>query len=330
MNNSMKGGRRVTSIEAGFHMSKKVYFGIDVGATFTKIALVDEKSRIIAKVKISSDGFSVKPVFVKKVKAALSSMLLGQNLTFSHVKGIGIGLPGQVDFKRGVIINLTNIKGWGHFHLIDYLKGFFDLPVFIENDANCMALAEVRMGAARGASYALCLTLGTGVGGGLIIDNEIYRSPFFFGGEIGHIPVFLDGVRCACGGAGCLEQYVGNRAIGLRAQKVFKRKISLEDLSELAGKGDERACKIWQDAGALIGLAIAGMVNVFNPQVIVIGGGVSLAGKVLLTSIEKTIKKHAMKLLKKKVVLRTAQLGNDAGVLGAALLAKEKVETGCL
>ncbi|MFH1691939.1 MAG: ROK family protein [Candidatus Omnitrophota bacterium] len=311
-------------------MKEKVYLGIDVGATFTKIALVDEECRLIAKTKISSAGFAVKTVFVQRVKEALESILKGRHLSLSNVLGMGIGLPGQVDFDKGIIINLTNIRGWGHFHLVDYLKDFFHMPIFIENDANCMALAEARMGAAKGASFALCLTLGTGVGGGLIVHNEIYRSPYFFGGEIGHMPVALKGKTCVCGGAGCLEQYVGNRAIALKAQKVFRRKISLEDLSAMAKKGHQKAKAIWEDVGCLLGMAIAGMVNVFNPQIIVIGGGVASAGDVLFSPIEKTVKKHAMRLLKTKIKIKAAKLGNDAGVLGAALLAKEKVESGCL
>lgn len=311
-------------------MKNERYFGIDVGATFTKIALIDEENRIAAKVSISSSGFSVKSFFVKKIKEAMERLLNSYSLTWSDVKGIGIGLPGQVDFERGIIINLTNIKGWIGFHLVDYLKDFFRMPVFVENDANCMALAEARMGAAKGASYALCMTLGTGVGAGLIIHNEIYRSPYFFGGEIGHMPVDLSGPLCACGGAGCLEQYVGNRAIALKVRKVFKREVPLELLSEMAAQGHKKAQMIWKDTGELLGMAIAGMMNVFNPQVIVIGGGVAAAGKVLFIPIEKTVKKHAMRFLKKKVRIKAAKLGNDAGVLGAALLAKEKVESGCL
>lgn len=311
-------------------MKNTRYFGIDVGGTFTKIALVDEESRIVAKVSISSAGFSVKETFVKKVKGAMRAILDNCSLGWDDVKGIGIGVPGQVDFEQGIVINLTNIKGWGHFHLVNYLKSFFKIPVLVENDANCMALAEVRMGAAQGASYALCMTLGTGVGAGLIIHNEIYRSPYFFGGEIGHVPVRLDGAKCVCGGAGCLEQYVGNRAIALKAKKIFKREIPLERLSEMASQGNKKARMVWEDAGNILGMAIAGIMNVFNPQVIVIGGGVALAGKVLFDSVEETVKKHAMKFLKKKVRIRAAELGNDAGVLGAALLVKEKVELGCL
>jgi predicted NBD/HSP70 family sugar kinase len=157
------------------------------------------------------------------------------------------------------------------------------------------------------------------------MDKEIYRGPFFLGGEIGHIPVDRCAPRCACGGVGCLERYVGNRAIMAQAKAIFKKVISLEEISILAKKGEPRAVKIWQEVGARIGFALAGIVNVFNPEVIVVGGGVAEAGDILLRSIKKTLDVHAMKQLKGKIKIKKAILGNDAGVLGAALLVRDQV-----
>jgi glucokinase len=307
-------------------MSQSLFFGVDVGGTFTKTALVSDKNRLLAKSKFSSAGFSDKAFFAKALQANLLSILSQNKLTLRQLKGIGIGLPGPVDFQRGVVLSLTNIRGWDRFHLAAYLKKYFSAPVFIENDANCMCLAESRLGSARGASYALCLTLGTGVGGGLILDKELYRSPFFLGAEVGHIPVTLDGPRCSCGGRGCLESFVGNRSLSAKARGIFKKKISLEEVSFLAAKGDPRALKFWQEAGRTIGLVISGIVNCFNPEVVVVGGGVAQAGSPLFASIRKTVVQHSMKQLKNRIKVKKAALGNDAGVLGAALLAKEKIE----
>ncbi len=306
-------------------MDKKLYLGIDVGGTFTKLVLVNSACRVAAKNVISSRGFSDKAFFARELRAAINSMLSRHKEHLSQIKGAGIGLPGPVDFKSGVVLSLTNIAKWNRFALVSYLKRFFSFPVFIENDANCMALAESRLGAAKGASYALCLTLGTGVGGGLILDKKIYRGPFLLGGEIGHSPVALSGERCPCGGEACLERYVGNRAIMARIKKEFGRTVSLEEVSSLARRGDRKAIKIWDDVGRYIGLALSGVVNVLNPEVIVVGGGVSLAGGVLMRSIKRSVRKHAMKHLKGKVKVKRALLGSDAGVLGAALLAKEKL-----
>ena len=306
-------------------MGRKYFLGIDVGGTFTKAALVNENGRLLVKQQISSKNFSDKAFFAHQIRSIFSSLVKIQKIRSSDVKAIGIGLPGPVDSKRGVVLSLTNIKKWDNFALVSYLKDFFSMPLFIENDANCMTLAESRLGAARGASFALCLTLGTGVGAGLILNNEIYRGPYFLGGEIGHIPLALEGPRCECGGVACLERYVGNQALVRKLKTVFRREISLEEASVLAKNGDTRAIKVWRQAGEYIGLAVSSVVNTFNPEVVVIGGGVSLAGDVLLRSIKTTVKKHAMRFLKKRIKIKKAVCGNDAGVLGAALLAKEKV-----
>lgn len=307
-------------------MTKNIFFGVDVGGTFTKTALVDVKGRLIAKSKISSRGFSNKSFFAKSLKDNLLSLLVRSPFSATSVEGVGIGLPGPVDFDKGVVLSLTNIRGWNRFPLAAYLKKSFSCPVLVENDANCMALAEARSGAARGASCALCLTLGTGVGGGLIIDKNIYRGPYFLGGEVGHIPLSLKGPVCECGGRGCLERYVGNHALLADVRDIFKKRLSLEEVSRLAALKDPRALRVWRKAGSWIGLALSGVVNVFNPQVIVIGGGVAEAGDVLLKTILETIREHAMKQLKGKIRVKKAALGNDAGVLGAALLVKEYVE----
>ena len=307
-------------------MGDKLYLGVDVGGTYTKLGLVNDARRIVSRHTIPSQGFSDKAFFARELLAALSFLLSECGGYLSQIKVAGIGLPGPVDAERGIVLSLTNIAKWNNFGLVSYLKRFFSFPVFIENDANCMALAESQLGAARGASHVICLTLGTGVGGGLILEKKIYRGPFFLGGEVGHVPVALSGKRCPCGGEACLERYVGNGAITARIKKEFARTLSLEEVSSLARRGDRKAIKIWDDMGRYIGFALSGVVNVLNPEVIVVGGGVSLAGDVLMRPIKRSLCKHVMKHLKGKVKVKRALLGNDAGVLGAALLAKEKIE----
>ncbi len=306
-------------------MEKIFYFGADIGGTFTKIAVIDKNCRIVAKAVISSRGFCDKRLFVGKLRAGLDKLLSQSGAKRGQIKAGGIGLPGPVDFDRGLVLSLTNIKGWDSFYIVNYFKKFFPFPFFAENDANCMALAESRLGAARGASFVLCLTLGTGVGGGLILNKEIYRGPFYSGGEVGHIPLDLKGPNCACGGFGCLEKYVGNRAIMKMARIEFARRISLEELSRLAKSGNPKAVKIWKRTGDLLGLAISGVVNVFNPEVVVIGGGIAEAGQSLLGPVRRKVRRHAMRFLKDKVKIKKATLGSDAGVLGAGLLAKERI-----
>jgi len=306
-------------------MKKEYYIGVDVGGTFTKAALVDHKGRVLSKAQVSSRGFSNRRYFADTLRNISLRLAVLARVSFGEISAMGIGLPGPVDTDRGIILSLTNIKGWNHFHLAGFLKKYLPFPVCVDNDANCMALAESRIGAARGARFALCLTLGTGVGGALILDNDIYRGPFFLGGEVGHMPLSASGPVCTCGGIGCLERYVGNQAIAVHARRVFGKAVSLEEVSRLARRGHAKAKRVWQGVAASLALSIAGIVNVLGPQVIVIGGGVAQAGAVLLDPLRTRVRQHAMRHLKNKIKIVRAVLGNDAGFLGAALLAKEKL-----
>lgn len=306
-------------------MRSRYRAGIDVGGTFTKMGLLDQKGRLAAKSAIPSRGFSDKKFFATRIQDELLRLARSRGISWSQVEGIGIGLPGPVDTRRGVVLSLTNIRKWEKFPLRSYLSRVWHKPVFLENDANCMALAEARLGAARGAAVALCVTLGTGVGGGLILDGKIYQSPFFLGGEVGHMPVAPDGPACPCGGVGCLERFVGNDAILRRARRLLGSSVTLEKASLLARQKNPRAARLWQGVGQTIGIALAGIVNVINPQVIVVGGGVSNAGRVLLDSIASAIRRHAMKQIKSRVRLKKALLGHDAGLIGAALLVNAQV-----
>lgn len=307
-------------------MKKAYYIGVDVGGTFTKAALVDRKGRVFSKTQVSSRGFSNKRYFANTMRNLFLCLASQARIPFGEISAMGIGLPGPIDSERGIVLSLTNISGWNHFYLAGFLENHLPFPVYVDNDANCMALAESRLGAAKGARFALCLTLGTGVGGALILDNDIYRGPFFLGGEVGHMPLHASGPACECGGVGCLERYVGNQAIARRVRQAFRKAIALEEVSRMARRGNIKAKKVWQEVASCLALSVAGIVNVMGPQVVVIGGGVAQAGSVLLEPLRVRVKQHAMRHLKNKVRIVMAALGNDAGFLGAALLAKEKLD----
>jgi glucokinase len=218
-----------------------------------------------------------------------------------------------------------NLPGWKNVKLKQILEKITRLPVFLDNDANLMSLAEARVGAAKGARYAVCLTLGTGVGGGIIIEKNIYRGANNASGEIGHIPINEKGPRCNCSGIACLEAYIGNNSIGRQAKKLFKRNISLEELSALAKKGNSKALNIWQGVAEKLAVALAGVVNLLNPDCIVIGGGVAGAGSVLFDKVREVIKKRAMYVQGRHVRILKARLGNDAGLIGAAIMVRENI-----
>ena len=306
-------------------MKNKYIIGIDLGGTNLKIALFDRSFRFKARKLLPTKDFYTPASLIAAITEGVRSIIKNNSLKPADILGIGLGLPGPIDIKKGLVHFFPNIPGWVDVPLQKILRNKTGFPVFIDNDANLMCLAEFKLGAARGAKNAVCLTLGTGVGGGLIIEGKLYRGSSFAAGEIGHMPINENGPACNCGGLACLESYIGNSRIAARVRKVFKKDILLEDLSRMAYKNNKKAIKIWEDAGSKLGLALVSVTNLLNPDRIVIGGGVADAGRVLFDKVEETLITRAMVVQAKEVKVLKAKLGNDAGMLGAALLVKERI-----
>lgn len=302
---------------------KKFAIGIDLGGTYTKLALVSPKGKIVERGRLSTADHPTRDGLLLAISSEIKALLKRAHVHRSSVKGVGIGVPGLVDFRKGIVHDLTNVKGWKDTPVKRLLENKLKLPVLADNDVNAMALGECRFGAGKGAVNAVCITLGTGVGGGVIIGGGLYRGSTFSAGEVGHMPLKEDGLRCNCGGYGCLERYVGNRHIS-REYRVMKRGrgplISPESISIAAKKGDRTAIELWARVGRRVGTTLAGIVNLLNPEIIIIGGGVSEAGEYLFGPMRETVKKRAMKVPGGAVKIAKAKLGNDAGVIGAAAL----------
>jgi glucokinase len=305
-------------------MKNKYLVGIDLGGTNLKIGLFDHSLRFKDRMILPTREYCSVESLIEAIAQGIIKIAADNSLKKSDILGAGIGLPGPIDVEKGSVHFFPNIPGWKDVCLRDILKKKTGIPVFIDNDANLMCLAEYELGSAKGSRNAVCLTLGTGVGGGLILEGKLFRGSSFAAGEIGHMPINEKGPGCNCGGSACLESYVGNRRIQAKVKKVFKRDIPLEKLSRMAGKGNKLALKIWEDVGSKLGLALVAVVNLLNPDRIVIGGGVSDAGRVLFDKVEETIISRAMIVQAKEVKVLKAKLGNDAGMLGAALLVKER------
>lgn len=306
-------------------MDKKYTAGIDLGATNIKAGLI-LGNKILARNVVSTAGFPSQRGLINALREQANQLLRQTGISKNNVAGIGIGVPGPVDSLRGIVHYFPNIKGWHNVALKKILRKQTGLPVFIDNDANLMTLAEGRLGAAKGKKNVLGITLGTGVGGGILINGRLYRGSSMNAGEIGHIPINEEGPACACGGKACLERYVGNKYILEKARKAFGRDITLEGLSSLANKGNNRAVKIWRDIAGHLTVALSGVINFFNPDTIVIGGGVAGAGRILFQAIRQGIKERAMPTQAGAVKVVPAKLGNDAGMLGASLLIKEALD----
>ncbi len=306
-------------------MVKRFIIGIDLGGTNLKCALLDYNLKIKARSSFSTKSFSNKQRLISGIVDSINDFIVSQKLIKGSILGVGVGLPGPVDSIKGIVHFLPNIPGWKEVDLKRILEQKTNLSVFIDNDAKLMALAEHKVGSAKNYSNVLCLTLGTGVGGGLIINNSLYRGEDNAAGEVGHLPINEHGPICGCGSKACLEVYVGNNRIIKHARKIFGSKVTLEEVSKLAQNNNSKAVKFWDEVGSKLGLALSGVVNLLNLDAIVIGGGVSSAGKELFKSVKKTIFSRAMSVQAKRVKILKAKLGNDAGMIGAGYLVKERL-----
>ncbi|MFA5117907.1 MAG: ROK family protein [Candidatus Omnitrophota bacterium] len=304
-------------------MKSKYIIGIDLGGTNLKIALFNGRCRLQSKEIISTRQFREKEELISGIVDSIGFLTGKNNIVKSQVLGLGLGLPGPIDVDKGMVHFFPNIPGWKEVHLSSILKKRLGVPVFIDNDANLMALAEYRLGAAVGYKNVVCLTLGTGVGGGLILEGKLYHGSTYAAGEIGHMPLNESGPKCNCGGKACLEAYIGNNRIAAEVKRLFKKDISLEKVSLLARSGNRTALRVWVNMGKRLGLALSSIVNLLNPDCIVIGGGVAGAGKVLFDTVRETIRERAMCVQAKNVKIVKASLGYDAGMIGAALFVRE-------
>lgn len=309
-------------------MIKKITLGIDVGGTNVKLGLIDDSGRIIARSRLNTKAYTSQPTGLIQALAEASAFLVKENKkTFQQVKGVGIGLPGLVDPVKGFVIFLPNMPGWKNIALKKELEKRLSVPVFLDNDVNVITLGEWRFGAGAGVDDLIGMTLGTGVGSGLILNGALYRGPGFAAGELGHVPINLKGPKCNCPSFACLEAYVGNVRLQARAAKIFKKKhIALEDVFALAKKGNKQALRFWEEAGEYIGSALVGVVNVINPARIVIGGGVSNNARFLFPAIRQQIKTRAMPVQAKMTKVVRAKLGDDAGLIGARVLVETELE----
>lgn len=300
-------------------MHKRARIGIDLGATFVKMGLVDEKAKVYYSRKIHTCHNSEK---TKLIESIVNNVIDIVKQSGTKVLGVGIGVPGPCDSEKGIVHYFPNIKGWDEVPLKAILENKLSLRVELDNDVNAMTLAEFIFGAGMGARHIVCVTLGTGVGGGIIIDGRLYRGGSMVAGEIGHTPVNEKGPLCNCGGIACLERYIGNRYILEKVKKIFGTRVTLEDVSGLACKGNKKAIAIWTDVAKKLAVALTGVVNLLNPDKIIIGGGVGKAGRLILEPLKKEIRERAMKNHARHVRIVLAKLGYNAGIIGASLLVK--------
>ena len=303
-------------------------FGIDVGGTTVKCGLFRTDGTLVEKWEIPTRKENNGDQILPDVAAAVNAKMEEKGISKEEVEGVGIGVPGPVNSK-GEVSRAVNLF-WGYKNVVGEMEELTGIHAEAGNDANVAALGEAWKGAAAGSSDVIMVTLGTGVGGGIIINGKILTGENGAGGEIGHMCVNLEETdTCGCGGHGCLEQYASATGISRLARKKMEHEtratiLTKEDLSAKAvfdavKEGDEVAIEVATEMGNYLGHAMADMAAVLDPAVFVIGGGVSKAGEVLLSFIEKPFMEKAF-FANKNVKFKLATLGNDAGICGAAKL----------
>ena len=309
------------------------YVGIDLGGTNIAVAIVNKEGEILKKTSVPARAERPFEEIFADMADCIRKLMAETGIRESEIDSIGIGTPGCIDTEKGILIFAGNFK---YGKMVDYralMAKHFDLPVYIGNDANVAALAEAKVGAAKGVKNAIMITLGTGVGGGIIIDGKIFEGAYSAAGELGHIVLISNGEPCSCGRKGCWEAYASVTALVRQTKAAMQanpdsimNKTALEQVSgrtafDAAKKGDKAALEVVDQYEEYIAEGLADMINIFSPEILVVGGGISKEGEYLLEPIRKKIKGQVFGdglLPERKIV--AAALGNDAGLIGAALL----------
>jgi len=318
-------------------LTKKYAIGVDMGATSIKAGTVSPKGAILEQISVPTRADKGPRVVLTQLVYAIREILAKQKP--AECFGIGIGAPGIVVIEDGSVHNPPNFSDWSEVQVTKQIRKTFPMPVFIENDANCAAIAEARYGVGADHKDFLFVIWGTGVGGGIIMDREIYRGPHGGAGEIGHVSVDYNGRLCNCGNRGCVEAYIGQRYLSTRTREILEsipedeppskivglvngnlQKIEPAIISQAAEMGDPKAFEILREAGELLGYALASAVNILDLRIVVIGGGISAAPDFVFETIENSLRARVLAPHKKGVRVLRAKLGNPAGIIGAASL----------
>lgn len=308
---------------------KKYAIGIDLGGTSVKYALIDNEGVFHFQGKLPSKAdISAEAVIGQLVTACKETMASAQQLGVT-IEGIGIGTPGIVDETNRIVLGgAENIKGWENLNLADRIEAETHLPVQMGNDANLMGLGETMYGAGQGARNVVFLTVGTGIGGAVVIDGKLFNGFANRGTELGHVPLIANGEPCACGSIGCLEHYASTSALVRRFNKRAAeagRSFSGEEINgelivRLYKEGDKLATECLDEHCDFLGHGIAGFINIFSPQRIVIGGGLSEAGDFYIQKVSERAHRYVMADCAVNTRIMAASLGNKAGSIGAASL----------
>ncbi len=326
------GGRRPIGLEV--NPDRGYVVGVDMGATHITLVLADFLARVIREYEAPFDINLGPEACLAQMDDLLQKWLLKAGFRMDQISAVGVGVPGPIVSEAGMVSGPPIMPGWDHFPIRKWLEERWHLPVSLSNDAELGALGEWAFGAGRGHNNLAYIKVGTGIGSGLLIEGQIYRGATGSAGEIGHITIEENGPICSCGNRGCLEAMAGGKAIARRAieevnkgtRTTLSEVIPTSDITSMeviaaARRGDLVSQQIVIEAGYHLGTAIAGMVNLVNPSMIVIGGGVAQVGDLLLDPIRRSVQKRSLKVASRAVRISSALLGRRSSAMGAVVQA---------
>lgn len=307
--------------------------GVDLGGTNVRLGVVSKNGEILAAARMRTDVHEGVEKVIGRVVSGIEGLRKKIDVTGGGLTGAGIGVPGIISTPEGVVRFSPNLPGWVDIPLRQMLEERLGLPVRVENDANAYALGEARFGSGKGASSLVCITLGTGVGGGIILGGKLVRGADGMAGEVGHVTVRPNGIKCNCGNRGCVERYSSATAVAERTAEALGRgvessmmkgykkapaSITAHVVHEAALAGDRLARMMFRDAGRCLGILAADLINLLNIERIIVGGGMAGAWELLSGPMRDEVKKRAFDIPAARCKILKGALGDDAAVLGAA------------
>lgn len=307
----------------------KTSIGIDFGGTSVKLGVCRGDELLVTDEPIPTTQFHGPAALIGEMAARVAKL----QKAYPAICAIGVGVPGLVDFDHGFVHELTNVPGWKHVPLKTILSEKTGLPVLVENDANAMTYAEFRHGAARGLKNVIGLTMGTGIGGGLVLDGKMFRGSGFVAGEIGQMSIDYNGKAGHYGNLGALEKYTGNQQIAEHAVLRYSEAGIEKDIADCTPKkiadaaqaGDDIARQIWGEVADWLGTAISSIAWLLNPDAFVIGGGVAQAGDLIFTPLKNKVQSMLSTVVWERLQILPARFSNEAGIIGNAALAADAV-----
>lgn len=312
--------------------------GSDLGGTNIATAVIDETGKVLGKAKLPTEADKGPEHVIANIMRSIDMALADASMKIEDMVGIGLGIPGLMDIEKGISLFAGNL-GWKNVEVIKPFKERYGLPTFMDNDVRVATLGEWKYGAGKGVNNLICVTLGTGIGSGLVFEGKLLRGVTNSVGEIGHVTVEKDGLICNCGNQGCVEMYASGTGQARMARLMIQSghfsimtKMVGGDLSKINSKiiqdaydeGDTVAIQVMNKTAMYLGIALADYINLVNPELVIIGGGVSLAGERLMKPLREEVYRRVMIVPRQIVKIVRSELGDESGMIGAAALAFER------